>query len=298
MKPLIFAALLLTAALLATPAAAELIGALPDGAHEVYAGWTSHIDLDAYNPNKEVIGEVLLRINPGTTVEFSLHTNNQEITGEINRTSTSPSSEIITYRIGDQVSGPHESSTLFGLWDLGENTYSVRYGAGSDGTLRVWLQNHNRGVGWQNPAYNISNVAYRFSAVASRDVYLSITTADAGAMNKKISEIWDLGDSGPLAFLAKARELGALLWGLMEGVSLVISLGWYLFRKIFIENFLLFAALFEIVGMAYAANKSRDFFQFLRKVVDYNTKAIKGMYWLIERMVTILSRIINALIPL
>lgn len=38
MKPLIFAALLLTAALLATPAAAELIGALPDGAHEMYAG--------------------------------------------------------------------------------------------------------------------------------------------------------------------------------------------------------------------------------------------------------------------
>ena len=78
----------------------------------------------------------------------------------------------------------------------------------------------------------------------------------------------------------------------------MVALGWYVFKKIFVENFFLFAGLFEIIGLAYAANKSRDFFQFLKRVVDYNVKAVKAMYWLIEQIITILTRIINALKPI
>jgi hypothetical protein len=56
--------------------------------------------------------------------------------------------------------------------------------------------------------------------------------------------------------------------------------------------------LFEAVGLAYAANKSRDIFQFARKITEYNAKAINAMFWLIEKMITILTRVINALKPI
>ena len=84
----------------------------------------------------------------------------------------------------------------------------------------------------------------------------------------------------------------------MEGVYLVISLGWYVFKTVFIDNLCFFFGLFEAVGFAYAANKSRDIFQFYRRIVDYNAKVFRAMVWLIEKMVTIITRIIDALNPI
>ena len=286
------ALLILLAAVLAAPASAELIGHLPDSAHVIYSDWTRQIDFNAYDPGGEVIGEVQLVVNPSTTTTFTLWAYNQEITGEINRTSTGGSSELVTYRIGDQIAGPYEASGgLFGILDLGPHTYKLRYGAGSDGSLRLWLQNYNRGMSWDNPVISINDVAYRVSVTSTDDVEVTITTAPSDDMHGAISEIWDLGNEGPIQFIAVLR-------GLFEGVYLIISLGWYVFKIAFIDNLLLFFGLFEAVGLAYATNKSRDIFQFYRRFADYNAKAFRAMVWLIEKMVTILTRIIDAINPI
>ena len=289
--PLPLIALVLLAAALVAPASA-IIGYLPDETYTRYSDWTTHIDYNAYDPGGEVIGEVLIDVPPGTTVDFTFWAYNQEITGEINRTSNGPTSEIITYRIGDQTSGPHNSSTLFGLWALGDNRFSLRYGLDVEtNILSLWLQNHNKGVGWENPFYAVSDIAYRVQVDSSQDVMVTITTAESDDMHAAIAELEEVSNNGLIQFVG-------ILRGLFEGVYLVISLGWYLFKTIFIDNLLLFAGLFEAVGMCYAANKSRDIFQFFRKVVEYNVAAIKAMYWLIEKMVTIITRIIDALNPL
>ena len=297
-SPLPLIALLLLAALLVAPASAELIGHLPDSAHIAYADTTRHIDLNAYDPGQEVIADVIFVVSPGTTVDFTLYAYDQIISGEINRTLTGPKSEIITYRLGENQTGPYEASSLFGLLDLGPHTYTLRYGADSDGALRLWLQNHNKGIGWRNPAVDIPDVAYRITATSSKDVELTISTAPSDDMHAAISGIWDLGESGIIQAAKGIRELGELIWLVMGGVFLVVSLGWYCFQKIFVENFLLFAGLFEVVGMAYAANKSRDIFQFLKKVVEYNAAAIKAMFWFIHQIVTIIDRVVDALKPL
>lgn len=285
-------AVLLTLLLVVSPASAELVGHLPDSAHVTYSGWTQYLDLNAYDPAGEVVGEVKFVVNPGTTVDFTLWAYNQEITGEINRTSTGPKSEIVTYRVGDRIAGPYEASGgLFGLMDLGPHTYTLRYGADSSGGLRLWLQNHNRAMSWENPVIDINDVAYRVSVASTNAVEVTITTAPSDDMHAAISEIWDLGKDWLIQFTIALR-------GIFEGVYLVISMGWYIFKTIFIDNFLLFCGLFEAVGLAYAANKSRDIFQFYRRIVDYNAKAFRAMVWIIEKMVTILTRIIDALNPI
>lgn len=288
MKRVPLIALVLLAAVLVAPAAAVTIVNLPDSVTTAYDEWTRQIDFNAYDPAGAVIGELLITLNPDTTAEFTLYDYGTTITGEINRTSTGPTSEIVSYRIGDQTAGPYEQSTWLGLGSLGPQTYIIQYGVYDDGGRHLWMKQPAGKSAWTPLAYNISDIIYRASVTSTQEVRVAIAVVPIEDMNVAINERVE-GTPGNLL---------ALLWGLLEGVYLVISLGWYVFRKIFIENFLLFAGLFEVIGMAYAANKSRDFFQFLRKVVDYNVRAVKAMYWLIEKMVTIITRIINALNPL
>ena len=288
MKRVPLIALVLLAAVLVAPAAAVTIVNLPDSVTTAYDESTRQIDFNAYDPAGAVIGELLITLNPDTTAEFTLYDYGTTITGEINRTSTGPTSEIVTYRIGDQTAGPYEQSTWLGLGALGTQTYTIQYGVYDDGGRHLWLKQPAGKSFWTPLAYNISDIIYRASVTSTQEVRVAIAAVPIEDMNVAINERVE----------RTPGNLLALLWGLLEGVYLVISLGWYVFRKIFIENFLLFAGLFEVIGMAYAANKSRDFFQFLRKVVDYNVRAVKAMYWLIEKMVTIITRIINALNPL
>lgn len=279
---------LLLAAMLVAPAAAVTIVNLPDSVTTAYNEWTRQIDFNAYDPAGAVIGELHITLNPDTTAEFLLYDYGTTITGEINRTSTGPTSEIVTYRLGDQTAGPYEQSTWLGLGALGTQTYTIQYGVYDNGARHLWMKQPAGKSFWTPLAQNISDIIYRVSVTSTQETRVAVITVPIEDMNAAISERVS-GTPGNLL---------ALLWGLLEGVYLVISLGWYVFRKIFIENFLLFAGLFEVIGMAYAANKSRDIFQFFKKVVNYNVAAIKAMYWLIEKMVTIITRIINALNPL
>lgn len=288
MKRVPLIALVLLAATLVAPAAAVTVVNLPDSVTTAYNEWTRQIDFNAYDPAGAVIGELHITLNPDTITEFTLYDYGGTISGEINRTSTGPTSEIVTYRLGDQTAGPYEQSTWLGLAALGTQTYTIQYGVYDNGARHLWMKQPAGKSFWTPLAYNISDIIYRVSVTSTQETRIAVLTVPIEDMNAAISERVE-GTPGNLL---------ALLWGLLEGVYLVISLGWYVFRKIFIENFLLFAGLFEVIGMAYAANKSRDIFQFFKKVVNYNVAAIKAMYWLIEKMVTIITRIINALNPL
>lgn len=286
--PLPLIALVVLAAVLVAPASAELTGLLPDKTYTRYDDRISHVDFNAYDPAGEVIGEIVLLVNPDTTVNFVLYSYNQEIAGGINRTSTGANSESVTYWIGDQVSGPHDSSTLFGLVPLGEHKYRLCYGAGSDKSLKIWLYNYNRGIGWENPSYAIPDVIPRASIDSSQDIHVTVTTADTAAMRAKLSEVWDLGQNWLIQFISIGK-------GMASGIYLVVSLGWYLFQKIFIENFYLALGLYEIIGAAYAANTSRDIFQFFKKFYQYNLALAQFMYRLIDSIFSIVARIIDAL---
>lgn len=280
--------IMLLAAVLVAPAAAVSIVNLPDSTYTAYDEWTQYVDINLYDPGGAVIGELHISLNPDTTAEFTLYDYGTTITGEINRTSTGPTSEIVSYSVGDQTAGPYEQSTWLGLGALGTQTYTIQYGVYDNGARHLWMKQPAGKSFWTPLAQNISDIIYRASVTSTQEVRVAIAAVPIEDMNVAINERVE-GTPGNLL---------ALLWGLLEGVYLVISLGWYVFRKIFIENFLLFAGLFEVIGMAYAANKSRDIFQFFKKVVNYNVAAIKAMYWLIEKMVTIITRIINALNPL
>ena len=280
--------IMLLAAVLVAPAAAVSIVNLPDSTYTAYDEWTQYVDINLYDPGGAVIGELLITLNPDTTAEFTLYDYGTTITGEINRTSTGPTSEIVSYRIGDQTAGPYEQSTWLGLGALGTQTYTIQYGVYDNGARHLWMKQPAGKSFWTPLAYNISDIIYRASVTSTQEVRVAIAAVPIEDMNVAINERVE-GTPGNLL---------ALLWDIIEGVYLVVALGWYIFKKIFVENFFLFAGLFEIIGLAYAANKSRDFFQFLKRVVDYNVKAVKAMYWLIEQIITILTRIINALKPI
>lgn len=282
------ALLILLAAVLVAPASAVTIVNLPDSVTTAYDEWTRQIDFNAYDPAGAVIGELLITLNPDTITEFTLYDYGGTVTGEINRTSTGPTSEIVTYRLGNQTAGPYEQSTWLGLGSLGSQTYIIQYGVYDNGARHLWMKQPAGKSSWTPIACNITDIIYRVSVASTQETRIAVVTAPVEDMNTAINA-HVAGTPG---------NLFALLWGLMEGVSLVISLGWYVFKTIFIDNFALFFGLFEAGGLAYAANKSRDIFQFYRKIVDYNAKAFRAMVWLMEKMITLLTRIISALNPI
>ncbi len=282
------ALLILLAAMLVAPAAAVSIVNLPDSVTTAYNEWTRQIDFNAYDPAGAVIGELHITLNPDTITEFTLYDYGGTVTGEINRTSTGPTSEIVTYRLGNQTAGPYEQSTWLGIGSLGPQTYIIQYGVYDDGGRHLWMKQPAGKYSWTPLSSAITDIIYRVSVTSTQETRVAVSTVPIEDMNAAISERVE-GTPGNLL---------ALLWGLMEGVYLVISLGWYVFKTVFIDNLLLFFGLFEAVGLAYAANKSRDIFQFYRRIVDYNAKVFRAMVWLIEKMVTIITRIIDALNPI
>ncbi|MFA5409874.1 MAG: hypothetical protein WC343_13965 [Bacilli bacterium] len=286
--PLPLIALVLLAAVLVAPAAAVNILNLPDTTTTAYNEWTRYVDLNAYDPGGAVIAEITLIAPPDSITQFSLYDYGQEITGEINRTTTGTNAEAVTYRLGDQTAGPYERTTWLSIPALPDETFTIKYGVYDGGGRHLWMQPYMKGGSWDNLGYNITDIIYRVAVSSTQETRITIITAPIEDLN---AAFVILEENTP-------GNLIAMLWGLLEGVYLAIALGWYMFKIVFIDNLLLFAGLFEAVGMCYAANKSRDIFQFIKKVVDYNAAAIRAMFWLIGQMVGLLTRIINALNPL
>jgi len=296
-RPLTLIALvLLAAALLAAPAAAEdILGnpsvvPLPDSIETTYNDYTrGPIDIDAYNPGRQAIAQIDISAPPGSITRLNLYDQGRIIPAVINRTTTGDRDEIITYSLGDQTAGPYARNLLWPLSLPDKEQFTIQYAVHNDYTRVIWMHPWQR-ASWSPLQTPLENVIYRATFEADEPTRLIVQTAPYDDATAAIDAHAAAGNA--------AGGIVSLLLGLFDGIVLVVSLGWYIFRKIFLENFLLFAGLFEVIGMAYAANKSRDIFQFLKRVVDYNVKAVKAMYWLIEQMVTILSRIINALKPL
>jgi hypothetical protein len=299
MRPPALPLLLLAAlALLAAPAAAEdalgnpSVVPLPDSIETAYNDYTrGPIDIDAYNPGRQAIAQIDISAPPGSVTRLNLYDQGRIIPAVINRTTTGDRDEIITYSLGDQTAGPYARNLLWPLSLPDKEQFTIQYAVHNDYTRVIWMHPWQR-AGWSPLQTQLENVIYRATFEADEPTRLIVQTAPYDDATAAIDARAD-ADAGNAA-----GGIVSLLLGLFDGIVLVVSLGWYLFATLFIDNFLLFLGLFEAVGLAYAANKSRDIFQFARKFTEYNAKAINAMFWLIEKMITILTRVINALKPI
>lgn len=293
MKPLRhLIVLVLLAAFLVAPAAAVTIVDLPDSATTAYDEWTTYVDLNAYDPGGAVIGEIAVEVPPNTLTEFTLYDYEGTITGEINRTTTATNTEEVSYKIGDQEAGPYERTAWFPGTSLPDKElFTIKYGVYDDGERHLWMQPWGKGGTWDNLGYNISNVIYRASFSSTPETHVMLVTVPADDMSEAINQRADATGGNLLAGFLD------LLMSLLGGVYFAISVGWYAFNVLFLENFWLFLGLYEIIGLAYAANKSKDIFQFMKKVANYNAAALKAMLWLIDALLEIVTKIVNALKP-
>lgn len=84
------------------------------------------------------------------------------------------------------------------------------------------------------------------------------------------------------------------VWGLMGSVFTVLVILEY----IFVEHFFEVVVLYEIILISYSAAKSRDFATFSKKFIKANTALFDFIILLVERLITIITNIINALKPI
>ena len=168
------ALLILLAAVLVAPASAVTIVNLPDSVTTAYNEWTRQIDFNAYDPAGAVIGELHLTLNPDTITEFTLYDYGGTVTGEINRTSTGPTSEIVTYRLGNQTAGPYEQSTWLGLGSLGSQTYIIQYGVYDNGARHLWMKQPAGKYSWTPLSSAITDIIYRVSVTSTQETRVAV----------------------------------------------------------------------------------------------------------------------------
>lgn len=298
---ILLASLLLSLILVAPAAAMELfddtwvLSPLKIEGTEMVTLEGANLDLDPYaDGDGRCITGVVLKLPDGAQADITLYDYSQTITGSVN-----VSESLITQDL---------------YWSLGEDSFQrgsfkAPYQTGAEFHLQMWTTSAFNGtaktsgqtyVGLSDTLRgNHGTAMVPLNAAVSRLTVTSSQPITLIAYVSPISAFYDAAhDQMTGVSLGLIDEALGLLGGLAEGIYLVISLGWYVFKIVFLDNFLLFFGLFEAVGLAYAANKSKDIFQFYRRIVDYNAKVFRAMFWLIERMVTILTRIIDALNPI
>lgn len=288
MKPLpSLLALVLLSLILVDPAAAMSV-VDPTGIPglETHTVEGVYLDFNPYESSESCVVLVNFIMPENSELELQLYDYGQVIPGTINNTFTS---ELVVKHLTTHCTLGTDAYTRSGMVSPLQATDTIQ--------LRIWTESNDT-VGSQTyaglsdffggPAVAPLNATiYRIVVSASDPITMEIQTVPVSVYYDNV-----------VALAAGEQNFIGILTGIFEGVYLVVSLGWYIFKTIFIENLLLFAALYESVGLCYAANKSRNIFQFFRKIAEYNVAAIKAMYWLIEKMVTILTRIVDALNPL
>lgn len=84
------------------------------------------------------------------------------------------------------------------------------------------------------------------------------------------------------------------VWGLMGSIFAVLVI----FEYIFVEHFFEVIVLYEIILLSYSAAKSRDFVTFSKKFIKANTALFDFLILLVQRLVSIITQIIQALKPI
>ena len=296
--PAALAALLFLAAILIPPAAAMelfdetwILSPLKIEGTEMVTLEGAHINLEPYDDNERVITGVVLKVPAEVEADITLYDYGQTIAGYANVSESALSQDLYWSLGGDSyqrgtLKTPFQTGAEFHIYLRTDTAFNGSAGGTYVGLSDTIRGNHGTAIVPINAA--ISQLEVTASEPITAIIYTSPITSFYDAASDQMTGV----DIGPI------DEITSLLWGLFEGVTLVINLGWYVFKVFFIDNFLLFFGLFEAVGLAYAANKSKDIFGFYRRMVDYNAKAIRAMFWLIEKMVSILCRIIDAINPI
>jgi hypothetical protein len=95
----------------------------------------------------------------------------------------------------------------------------------------------------------------------------------------------------------KKIPYGGLLVTTFDTLYFLLSGSLYYMKLIFIDNALLTFSLFEAFALAWSAGTSRDFFVFLRKYVRVHKSLFEFLLGMVQSIIDIISKVIQALKP-
>ena len=289
--PLLFLALL---AILAAPVVAvadlQMVGYdLAD--MDTFQATDSYLDYNAYTDGN-LIAQLQIGVYPGTDCQITLYDSGQTIPAEINITAdgtiypslgnqTIPSwgTSILSYPLGTSMD---QIRHRFTFQTMTASIYSDDPSS-KDLHLRMYADNAMT----RSATVPLINTIYRIQIQANKPVEVTAWIAPEDDIYDQINA----RQEGTAGFLEYLGEIAGSIIG-------VVTLVWVIFKTVFIENFTLTVALYETIVMAYSFNKARDIFQAFSMLIRYNKAFLEFMVWILESIVSIITRIINAFKPI
>lgn len=284
-------ALLLIASLITAPAAAFLPEkyALPYdrmGAEIVPFEDVTTLDFNPYEDDQCIVA-IIFEIPAHSEVDFTLHDYQQTIPGTLS-VSDESINRVFQWSLGEE---SIEHGRLKAL-NQGGGEYFLRtwtdsiYNETITGTVYAGLSEYYRGP---TPiVYVPLNAAIsRITLTASEPIDVKVYTVPVSTFYISASE----QTGNVVGFLDT-------LIGMGEGTVTVISFAWGIFSQIFIENFAAVLVLYVSLTGAIAVSTKRDIFKALETWIGYQVSLIEFMLKMVDWIISIITRIINALKPL
>jgi len=299
--PFALIALLLLAVLVAAPAAAAILPEYQaidpvsmENVAVVQLEGVTTLDISPYETGQCII-QVVFETPPDSQVDFTLYAGQQTITGSMN------------------VSDDESISRVFG-WSLGEESFlkerlRVLNQVGGEYQIRVWTDSIYREdrsgqmyAGLSEFVRGPTGIAYaplntaisRITVTASEPIDVDISTIPTEQFYKAYAD--QVETISLVDYLFKTIG-GLLVINPAEAIE-SISFTWMFFSQIFIKNFYALIALYVTITGAVAVCTKRDIFKALEEWIGYQVSLLKFMLEVGDTIISVFTRIINALKPL
>lgn len=246
----------------------------------------ANLDFNPYEVERCIVA-VVFKIPAHSEVDFTLYDYGQIIPGHLN-VSDDLFSRVFRWSIGNESC---EFGRLKILNQVGGAFY-IRtwtdsiYKDQPTGQTWVGLSEYFRGP--TGVAYAPLNSAIsRISLIASEPVEMKVYTVPVATYYDAVIE----QSKQVIGFTDGLISIGA-------GAMGVITFAWGLFSRIFIENFYALIALYVSITGAVAVCTKRDIFKALELWINYQVKLLEFMLQIVDWIIAIITRIINALKPI
>lgn len=258
---------------------------------EIFEISGTSIDYNAYDTIGHIIGQVDIYAPAGSNVSVTLYDSGQTvlanasvsdnlvISGAIgNQTLESGGgANWLSYPIGQDLSSltrimhfDYLTSTIYSD-DTSSKTVYLRY--------QTWSSSSGTVVG--SASMPLNNIIYRVVISSDKDVRVKIWHDTTASIYGQISD--------------QQKATGSffdLIWGALSSLYWITYLGYTIFTKIFIENFVVVLTLYETMVAAVAYGKSRDIWTAHRKFIRYNVALFEFMYKALVGFVNIINGVL------
>ncbi len=259
---------------------------------ETYLSFTDRTQLDYTAPQEKAIVKIIHILDAGETVTGSLTYGTNELTYKINYTRPNLYTSIIYLELGNQ-NTTIEKFDWIGLSKKIVITYSMN----DNGTKHISMYYDSGELfkpGIAVPVeYPELSPIYRVLMVSNSPVDIKIGLLSYSAY----SEGWTQTEEIATGNYSSEFSISNLLDFAIGAYVIVSGLIWY-FRLIFIDNGLLTFGLFEAFVLAWSAGTSRNIWSFYKKFVRVHAALFEFLINLIERVISIFYKIIQALKPI